>query len=95
MSDANEKNEVDGQIHSSSRFPFLAYSSSFTLNHAGYPPRLITIFSRSLIVLLPRLVMSHYVLAIFLAAAYFSQRSSILYLVPVEPPRLKILNVKF
>ena len=57
--------------------------------------RLITIFSRSLIVLLPRLVMSHYVLAIFLAAAYFSQRSSILYLVPVEPPRLKILNVKF
>jgi hypothetical protein len=42
-------------------------------------PRLITIFSRCLIVLLPRLVVSHHVLAIFLAAAYFSHRSSILY----------------
>jgi hypothetical protein len=53
--------------------------------------RLITIFSRSLIVPPPRLVMSHHVLAIFLTAAYFSHRSSIFcILVPVGPPRLKI-----
>jgi hypothetical protein len=40
--------------------------------------------------------MSHHVLAIFLTAAYFSHRSSIfVYLVPVEPPRLKIPKSEF
>ena len=43
------------------------------LNRAGYPHRLICRF----IVFLPRLVMSHHVLAIFFAAAYFSHRGSL------------------